>query len=500
MLNTKNVYITVSGLMPYSKYIYEFSGAGANWPTTVTPATGVISTNNLISKTIKTKVHFCASTGICPLGEDGVFDYSIIECQSDPVNLYSNMEFSLKEYDTNNIVFEDMVEVTCQDCLPKIDISMPTSATISNNNTYTISASVNGLTPKQTYGYRFIGTEANWPYTLSKASGQFIAKDATETLLTDLTFCPTSGICNSANKIIGNYNLDNNCIFGSTSQYSIVRFELIPLTCNMGTIFTDSLKVTCSDCLPRLTVTLPQNTVLQTTNQNIYNLTSSVSGLRPNEIYTYEYISESSNWPTVMIPLTGSFTATDRTHTLSSKMMFCSPKSICSPGTEGLLSYSFDDSASKILKENVLSTAIRLKVSPETCDTPDKTSTPFTLSCSGCLPSFSYATINFADTPEIILDSQCCSGVRAITVGVSGAVPGDKYNYRFDSASDKANFSPTTGVIYFGANGDGAINTVLGVDLIESQQVIINCVLEHDDTDIETIDFLVVKCDGNCIT
>jgi hypothetical protein len=201
-----------------------------------------------------------------------------------------------------------------------------------------------------------------------------------------------------------------------------------------------------------------------------------------------------------MIPLTGSFIATGRTQTLSSKMMFCSPKSICPSGTEGLLSYAFDDSASKILKENVLSTTIKLKVNPETCDTPDKTSTPFTLSCSGCLPSFSYATINFADTPEITLDSGCCSGVRAITVGVSGAVPGDKYNYRFDSASSDVNFSPTTGVIYFGANGNGAINTVLGVSLIESQQVIVNCVLQHDDTDIETIDFLAVKCDGTCVT
>jgi hypothetical protein len=500
MLNTKNVFITVSGLMPYSKYIYKFSGAGANWPTTATPATGIISTNNLTSKTIKTKVHFCASTGICPLGEDGVFDYSIIECQSDPVNLYSNMEFSLKEYDTNNVVFDDIVEVTCEDCLPKINITMPTAATLINNNTYTISTLVAGLVPKQTYSYRFIGIEANWPSTLSKTSGQFIAKDTTEILLTDLTFCPTSGMCSSANKVIGNYSLDNSCIFGTTSQYSKVKFELTPLTCNIGTIFTDVLNVTCVDCLPKITVTLPNNTVLKTANTNRYDVTSWLSGLRPNENYTYEYITDSSNWPTVMTPTTGSFTATGRTHTLSSKMMFCSPKSICPSGTEGLLSYSFDDSASKILKENVLSTTIKLKVNPETCDIPEKTSLPFTLSCSGCLPSFSYATINFADTPEIKLDTGCCSGVRAITVGVSGAVPGDKYNYRFDSASDNVDFSPTTGVIYFGANGNGAINTVLGVNLIESQQVIINCVLQHDDTDIETIDFLAVKCDGTCAT
>ena len=174
--------------------------------------------------------------------------------------------------------------------------------------------------------------------------------------------------------------------------------------------------------------------------------------------------------------------------------------SIISSNTTSLVPYSFDDNASKILKENVLNTTIKLKVTPETCDIPDKTSLPFTLSCSGCLPSFSYATINFADTPQITLDSGCCSGVRAITVSVSGAVPGDKYNYRFDSASTNVNFSPTTGVIYFGANGNGAINTVLGVDLVESQQVIINCVLQHDDTDIETIDFLAVKCDGTCVT
>ena len=410
------------------------------------------------------------------------------------------MAFSLKEYGTNDVVFDDIIEVVCEDCLPKINITMPTAATITSNNTYTIAASVSGLVPKQTYSYRFIGTEANWPSTLSKTSGQFVAKDATETLLTDLTFCPTSGMCNNANKTIGNYSLDNNCIFGSTFQYSRVKFELTPITCNIGTIFTDILNVTCADCLPKITVTVPNNAVLKTANTNRYDLTSVLSGLRTNETYSYEYITDASNWPTVMTPTTGSFTATGRTHNLSSKMMFCSPKSICPSGTEGLLPYSLDDNASKILKENILNTTIKLKVTPETCDIPDKTSLPFTLSCSGCLPSFSYATINFADTPEITLDSGCCSGVRAITVGVSGAVPGDKYNYRFDSASDNVNFSPTTGVIYFGANGNGAINTVLGVDLVESQQIIINCVLQHDDTDIETIDFLAVKCDGTCVT
>jgi hypothetical protein len=499
MLNNKNVSITVSGLSPYSQYSYEFNSIDANWPTVVTPSSGVFFTNNLSFKTIKTRVHFCENTGLCPSGAQNVFDYSITECLSNPINLYSNMSLSLKEYGTNNILINDTVEVLCEDCLPKIAISIPTAVSLSSSNSQNISVSISGLVPKQLYNYRFIGLDANWPVLLSKPSGQFLTKDSTETVVTNITFCPTSGICQDAQKTPLVYNLDNSCIAGTTSQYATIQFELTPVSCNTERRFTDPLTVTCLNCLPQLSITSPSNIVLGTTNKNIYSLQNNVSGLRPNEIYSYEYLTNSSNWPTVIIPSTGSFVATERSQTISSRIMFCSPQSLCPTGTNGLVPYHLDDYASQKLKENVLSTTIQLKVTPETCDIPAKIGKPFTLSCSGCLPSFSYASINFADTPELLLPSGCCSGVRAITVDVSGAVPGDKYSYLFDSVSDNVSFSPSTGTVYFGSNGVGAMNSILTSTLLESQQVVINCTLQHSDTNIGTIDFLTVKCDGSCV-
>jgi hypothetical protein len=114
------------------------------------------------------------------------------------------------------------------------------------------------------------------------------------------------------------------------------------------------------------------------------------------------------------------------------------------------------------------------------------------------LPCFSYSSLNFADSPELSLSGACCTGLKAITVNVTGAVPGDAYSYAFDSESSAVSFTPATGMTYFGANGVGTLNTVMTTDLVDSQQIVINCELTHVDTQIKTVDFLAVKCSGLC--
>lgn len=500
MSNTKNFSITVSGLLPYSKYSYYFTGAGANWPTILTPGSGSFSTNRGTSKIIKTKVHFCLSTGICPSSSPEVLDYSITECISNPTGLYSNLNLSLREYDSNEEIFNDTYEILCDDCLPKPILSMATSAQISASNTYSILAIASGLTPKQKYNYVFTGVDANWPTTLSSATGQFTAKDPTENINCNLTFCPTTGMCQTENKTVLNYSLDSNCIFGNVLPYSKVRLTLTPVDCGASNVFTDALNVTCNNCLPRLSIDTPESITLNSPNANLYTLSSTVSGLRRDETYNYVYNVVSSNWPTIISPISGSFTATGATKQLSSKMMFCSPTGICPNGTEGLLSYTLDEYSNKLLKQNLLSTSIKLTVDPSTCDIPSKTSDEFVLNCSGCLPTYTYATLNFADTPMLTVDSDCCTGVKAVTVNVSGAVPGTRYDYEFGSASEYITFTPSTGMVYFGSNGAGFVNTVLGMNLVTGQEVIINCKIKHIDTGIESTDFLAIKCGNLCST
>jgi hypothetical protein len=499
MTNTKTATITVSGLALNSKYKYEFIGAGANWPTVLSNPTGVFSTNNSLIKTIKTNVHFCTSTGICPSNAADVLDYDINECRSDPVNLYSNLNFILRDYDTNQELYNDTIEVTCSGCVPKVSLSTSTSIGITNSNIYQISVGVTGLSPKQSYNYSFVPLSANWPTTLSTITGSFLAKDDYEIVTSDITFCPTTGVCQTAGKTVSSYTLDNNCINGTTNPAAKVRFTLTPTTCTNDLLYTDPISITCNNCLPRLTITGPTDTLLSSANNNLYTLTHNISGLRVNESYSYSYSGIKSNWPTILNPSSGSFAATGIIQSVSTKLMFCSPKSICPSGTPGLIDYSLDSYAQKILKQNVLSTSLQLTVTPQSCEIPAKISTPFTFNCSGCLPSFSYSSINFEDTPELLLSGACCTGMKPVSVNVSGAVPGDEYTFLFSSVSSGVEFAPATGYAYFDSDGGGYINTIMSADLIASQQLVVTCELTHADTQIKTIDFLAVKCSGACV-
>jgi hypothetical protein len=499
MTNIKTTTISVTGLMPYTKYVYAFTGIGANWPTFLSNPSGVFSTNNSTGKTIKTNVTFCLSTGICPSGSDGVLDYSINQCRNTSTSLYSNLNLVLKEYDTQEEIFNDNIEVNCLDCLPKIGVSSPFAVTISSSNNYPIAISATGLIAKQTYNYTFSHIDANWPTTFATSSGTFLAKDSTETILSTLTFCPNTGVCENAGQTVEPYTLDNNCVLGNTNPFSKFKFVLSPTSCSLDSVETDPITVTCSNCLPRVSISSPANATLAANGNNLYTLNHTLTGLRQNENYSYVYNGLSSNWPTIITPVSGSFTASGATHSLSARMMFCYPKNICPSGTEGLFDYSLDTLPEKLLKSNLLSTSLTLTVSPESCEIPSKTSNVFTLNCSGCLPCFSYSSINFADTPELNLSSVCCTGMKTITVDVNGAVPGDAYSYKFDSESNAISFMPSTGLIYFGANGAGEINTIMTTQLIGAQQAVINCELTHVDSLIKTMDFLSVKCSGECI-
>jgi hypothetical protein len=272
-----------------------------------------------------------------------------------------------------------------------------------------------------------------------------------------------------------------------------------PVTCDQEAAI-DTTTIICNNCLPEIGISAIDEVTLSTPNNNLYTLTHNLSGLIEDQQYSYSYQGIESNWPTIISPLSGSFTARNPSQTLESQLMFCYPQNLCPSGTNGLFDYTIDNRAQKMLKKNLLSTRLQLTVSPDNCGLPSTTSDVFTLNCSGCLPAFSYSSINFTDTPELALAGPCCTGMKAISVDVSGTVPGDKYSYVFDSASSQVSFTPTSGVVYFGGDGNGSLNTVMNIDLIESQQIVISCSLTHYNSDITTMDFLAVKCSGACST
>jgi hypothetical protein len=490
-----------SNLNPNSSYNYRIFSDDANWPVKVTPESGVIKTVG-DSVTLSNSIYFCPTSGVCASGDPNVMQYDINNCAK---NSYLHASLNVEFYPSDcpeQKTQSDPMNIYCVDCLPRISISMAEFATLQNVNNVTVQAVVSGLNPGSKYNYEFKGIEANWPITLSKPTGSFVPLEDNQLLSTRFTFCPNTGVCEAENRTVIDHELDTYCIFGVRFPFGRINLSVIPESCEIEPAESKPLVIYCSGCLPDMRIFMPSETTL--VSNNIMEYSIPISGLRENETYHYEFEGLDSNWPTVIQPQSGEFKLdsdqyTGSLYSLKGRVMFCSPKSICPDGTEGLIDYEFDDYATKKLNQNVLTTKFRLHVSPQNCDFPDKTSDIWNIKCDNCLPCFSYANIDFYDSPELYLESTCCSGNKLITVNVTQANPGDEYKYTFSSTTPEfISFTPSTGLIYFNDTGDGNINTIMTTTLAQNQQGVVNCKLEHVDTGVDMINFLVVRCRGEC--
>ena len=499
-----NIYdlpFTVNNLIPGHTYSYEFVGVNGNWPVTLSSMSGTFVANDA-DDTIITSIIFCPTTGVCQSAGKTVMPYTLDNsCILGSTNRFIDMKLKISS-ETCDIpdIVSDTINVVCDDCIEKLQVTdLIDTVIINNSNLYTVEAAVTGLKPNHTYNYSFDAVSANWPVYLSSNSGTFISKSTSYNIESNLVFCASTGVCQSLGKTVLPYILDEGCILYNSPQSVKLQLTVSPVTCDQESA-VDETTIICDNCLPEISIGSVDEITLSSPNNNLYSLTHNVSGLIENQQYSYVYNGVQSNWPTIISPVSGSFLARSASHSLESQLMFCYPQNLCPSGTNGLFNYTLDNLAQKTLKKNILSTQLQLTVTPDNCGLPPTTSDVFTLNCSGCLPAFSYSSINFTDTPELSLAGPCCTGMKAVSIDVSGTVPGDKYTYLFDSASTDVSFTPSSGVVYFGGDGAGSVNTIMNVNLVDSQQIVISCALTHYNSDITTIDFLAVKCSGACAT
>jgi len=250
---------------------------------------------------------------------------------------------------------------------------------------------ISGLQPYEDYSYSFNGVSSNWPSTISPKSG--ILKPSDENIELDcvLTFCSSQSGCINSDNLL-DYVLDSHGT-SLNNLYSIINLEISPLSYLRESVISDNYGIHCEDCLPRLTVSLPDLGILTATSSSgnmtpvagdnrFYTFEATVSGLEPNQIYYYDYRGLASNWPTViMTPTSGTIKAVSNVSKIKSTISFCVNSGICPPGTRGLLSYNSPSTFDK----NNLFTSIDLSVY-KTGNSQDPTiSNPLTVYCQDCL-------------------------------------------------------------------------------------------------------------------
>lgn len=262
---------------------------------------------------------------------------------------------------------------------------------IGNNYAY-LQFMISGLQPYEDYSYKLNGVSSNWPTTISPQSGILKPSDDNIELDCVLTFCSTPTSCNEANNLL-DYTLDTHGI-SLNNLYSIINLEISPMSYSAESVVSDNYGIHCNDCLPRLSVSLPELGILTTSaagNGNItpvagdnrfYTFEAVVSGMEPNQIYHYAYRSLDANWPTtIMTPISGTIKAVSSVSRIKSTIAFCVNSGVCPPGTKGLLTYTSPSTFDK----NNLFTSIDLSVYKVNNSNDPTISNPLTVYCQDCL-------------------------------------------------------------------------------------------------------------------
>jgi hypothetical protein len=390
-----------------------------------------------------------------------------------------------------------------------------------NNNYAYFSTTINNLIPNEVYQYVFSGIDANWPTVISPISGLLKPSKSSLDIESVLNFCPSSGGCESHPGLLSS-TIENVAHYQYNDLFSILSLSVEPISYTGVEPVSDQLTVRCRNCLPAKPVypiiSFPcivtgcstndhgsSSVMLSGVNNNYYYLKAHISGLIPGENYTYNVNDLAGNWPVVLYPTSGSINSTTNSADIEIIASFCATTGTCPPGTPGLITnYTLAQDFSRAYAHNNYFTMLNITLEQD--DYPDITTTSNNISirCSNCLPGnailMNYPNTSFIGGGKQEYPTGCCSGSKPIIVSISDAVPGDKYEYVFSSPTNKISFSPSSGIAYFGSNGDGNINSIMTTNLSLDDQYVISFSLNNTIYDIPTLDFLTVKCGSGCNT
>lgn len=311
----------ISGLQPYEDYTYTFNGVSANWPTTISPRSGVIkpSDPNIVLDCV---IQFCDTISSCS-GSNSLLSYSTDSNAINYSNLYSivNLEISPVSYSGESVI-SDNYGIRCQDCLPRPIVITPAPSSLildsGNTNWLNFNTIISGLIPGQTYNYSYSNINSTWPTIIIPYTGSFMANDDVYTLNTKAIFCPSTGMCPPATTSglmvpYNIYNLSSNIrrvlaedLIATNIQLNIVNNSYPTITYS-----SEPMVIKCDECLPPLVY--PD---IEFSSSTLTLTTGCCSGTYPiivsmNNIYAgdrYDYIFSSSNNNVTFMPTSGSLT------------------------------------------------------------------------------------------------------------------------------------------------------------------------------------------------
>lgn len=249
-----------------------------------------------------------------------------------------------------------------------------------------------------------------------------------------------------------------------------------------------------SPCCP--TVFFTNNSIsLSGPSENSYAyLTASVTGLIPGKKYNYLYSSLGANWPSKVVPISGSIYPASGIDTIDTVFNFCPSTGDCS----GCLPFTLDCYPEQdIVKKNIYSILELSISSPDLSDCP-KVSDKITVKCNQCLPTpcpINRPSLSFSGGPKLSLSPGCCTNPVPVTVNINGATPGKSYSFDFSAWPSSVQVVPSSGTSGFG-DGSGKLSAM--VNLNGEQNAVVRCSLTDTVRNETFVDFITIQCNTTC--
>lgn len=441
MSNFKNVTISVSGLETSNTYYYAFNGVGGNWPAVISVSSGVLTAESPTKAyDVNTAVQFCSTTGSC-YGDSNLLPYSLEECRLDREEIFSVLDFILKDKTTDKVLFTKNVRVTCSGCVSKPSMTVSYDNYLTTTNSTNISLNISNLIVGEKYNYRFYGLDGNWPVMLSNISGTIIPTRADNNILVSkLTFNEATGLYSGDNNLLIS---PLNCVTDK-DLYAVVYAELSPVSCSTEVSRSDNIFVSCNDCLPSPNISNISNSTISSTNKHPLFIT--INNLKKNNQYNYQFHSAGGNWPVNVNNVSGTFIANDESFILNSKIAFCDSTGICSSSSNSILNTSIN-----CLDRNDKYLTAYLYVQPVGCSYQSCVSNHFTITCSDCLQK-----------PTVTLPANASTTTQDYNLSMTFAnlVVGQTYNYSFTGTYSNwpVVLDPASGTVIANSSSETIIN------------------------------------------
>lgn len=228
--------------------------------------------------------------------------------------------------------------------------------------------------------------------------------------------------------------------------------------------------------------------VLTSQSGNYHYMSIGLSNLIPNKSYFYNISSLNSNWPTYVNPKSGIYTPSSSSGNIDAVVHF----GLDLNDNIGNLPYTYDISASLKDKYSLLNIFLSGINIDSDCKPINKS---LFVRCYDCLPKTDCPNVIFANSPSLVLASDCCSANQTLSVNVTNAIPGREYSYEFLASSGVSITSLETGVAVFGNTGAGKINTTF--NMYNTPVGVIQVTVTDTYSNKSVMDFLSTSC-GTC--